>query len=205
MTLIGKITSCFSMIYFALIISYIIKIFYNFKVWDLLILIFIIYFLPVCLHKIHSLFFPIKEGDSCIQDKKYCPWWTSHMLQHPFNVLPFLEGFLHLIPGLYSIWLKAWGSKIGRSIYWTPEIRVLDRNLIEVGDNVIFGYLTVLVSHMIVKNDNSLTLTIKRIKIGKNSIIGADSQLGPGAEIKDNTNLKIKSRIFYKGEWVQKK
>ncbi len=50
-----------------------------------------------------------------------------------------MEEILRLIPGLYSFWLRAWGSRVGKLTYWAPQTVILDRGFLEIGDHVIFG------------------------------------------------------------------
>ncbi|MBL7546167.1 MAG: hypothetical protein JNL11_20270 [Bdellovibrionaceae bacterium] len=160
-----------------------------------------IYLLPLALFRLHSLFFRVEEGDYDLSKKAYNPWWTAHMLQYPFIALPFLESVLHFVPGLYSWWLRGWGAKIGKKIFWTPRTEILDRNLVEIGSGTIIGHLTVMVSHLVETRSGVPMLVIKKVRIGEKCLVGADAQLGPGTEIASRTNLKPKVRLYWKGEW----
>ncbi|OYZ16247.1 MAG: hypothetical protein B7Y39_15880 [Bdellovibrio sp. 28-41-41] len=164
-------------------------------------ILFSIYLVPLILYRLHSLFFKIEEGEFDLSKKVYNPWWTAHMLQYPFIALPFLESLLHFFPGLYSIWLRAWGSKIGKKIFWTPRTEILDRNLVEIGDQTIIGHLTIMVSHLVETRSGIPNLVIKKVRIGEKCLISADAQLGPGAEVPSRTQLKPKTRLYWKGEW----
>lgn len=160
-----------------------------------------IYLLPLILYRMHSLFFKIEEGEYDLSKKVYNPWWTAHMLQYPFIALPFLESLLHFFPGLYSVWLRAWGSKIGTKVFWTPRTEILDRNLVEVGDQTIIGHLTIMVSHLVETRSGIPKLVLKKVRIGEKCLISADAQLGPGADVPSRTQLKPKTRLYWKGEW----
>ena len=201
MTLGGRLVSLFPSVYLTLIILWLGKMFYAFSWPDGLILIALIYLVPLLCHRIHFLFFPFKDGHWNLSEKKYNPWWASHMFQFPFIACPWLESLLHFIPGLFTLWLRAWGSKIGKKVFWTPRVEILDRGLIEVGDYVVFGHLATLCSHMVAEIEGEPRLVIKTVKIGERAFIGADSQLGPGAEVPPKTVLKVKTRLYWRGEW----
>lgn len=201
MTLGGRLISLFPLFYLCIVLMWIWKMFQNFTVYDPFILTGIIYLLPLILYRIHFVFFPFTDGYWVLSEKKYNPWWASHMFQYPFIALPWLESLIHFVPGLYSIWLRAWGSKIGKAVFWTPRVEVIDRGLIEVGDYAIFGHISALCSHMVADIDGKPALVIKTIKIGDKAFIGADSQLGPGATVPSRTKLKPKTRLYWRGEW----
>ena len=201
MTLAGRIVSLFPFIYLLAVGSWIFKMFSDFQGTDILILLGIVYVFPLLCHRIHFLFFPFSDGYWDLSEKKYNPWWASHMFQYPFIALPWVESLLHFVPGLYSLWLRAWGSKIGKKVFWTPRVEVIDRGLIEVGDGAIFGHISAMSSHMVAEIDGKPCLVIKKIVIGKKAFIGADSQHGPGVIVADRTKLKPKSRLYWRGEW----
>lgn len=201
MTIGGKIISLFPLFYLISVLSWLFKMFWHFEYYDFLILPGIIYLFPLILHRIHFMVFPFDEGYWVLSQRKYNPWWASHMFQFPFIACPWIESLIHFIPGLYSVWLRAWGSKIGKGVFWTPRVEVIDRGLIEVGDYVVFGHISALCSHMVAEIEGKPSLVIKKIRIGDKAFIGADSQLGPGAEVPSHTILKVKTRIFWRGEW----
>lgn len=201
MTLAGRIVSLFPFFYLVLICSWTVKMFTLYVWWDPLVLLCLIYILPLALHRTHFFFFPFADGYWILSEKKYNPWWASHMFQFPFIACPWIESLLHFIPGLYSFWLRCWGSKIGKDIYWTPRVEIVDRGLIEVGDNAVFGHITALCSHMVAEIEGKPALVVKKIVIGERVFIGADSQLGPGVVIPSRTKLKPKSRLYWRGEW----
>lgn len=172
-------------------------------IWHLnfLLLLFVVYLMPLILYRIHFIFFPFTDGFWHLSEKKYNPWWASHMFQFPYVALPWIESVIHFFPGLYSMWLRAWGSKIGKAVYWTPRVEIVDRGLIEVGDGAVFGHISALCSHMVADIEGKPALVIKTIKIGEKAFIGADSQLGPGADVPSRTKLKPKTRMYWRGEW----
>lgn len=155
-----------------------------------------LYLIPIIIHRIHSLFFPVKYGDSDIFNKSYSPWWTSHQLQMLYIAYPFIETTLRLVPGLYSLWLRCWGSSIGKNVYWTPGVSVYDRNLLEIGDNCIIGERATFVSHIISPKKGKGVLSIEKSIVRKNSFIGAGCVVSSGCIIEEETLLKTGIELF---------
>ena len=156
--------------------------------------IFVLYVLPAILFRIHVLVSPIRETLTPITGQgapKYSAWWGTHQLQMLFVTFPALEAALRLVPGAYSAWLRLWGAKIGKRVYWTPQVEILDRSLLEVGDDVVFGHQVTLCAHVVTPNPKGLRLYVKRIKIGHRSLIGARSELGPGVKVADDVTLSF--------------
>ena len=153
--------------------------------------IFVLYLYPVLIFRIINVFFPLRDGVSDIMAKGYNPWWGSHMIQSIYFACPWLEGILRTIPGAYSFWLRLWGAKIGANIYWTPNIEVDDRPLIEIGSNCIIGHKLHFLPHVITPRDGIMSLYVKKIKIGNECFLGAGSRLGPGVTIDDKTSIPI--------------
>lgn len=201
MTVGGKLVSLFPLFYLIIVGTWLVKMFSSFSILDPLILISIIYLLPLIIYRIHFMFFPFSDGYWVLAEKKYNPWYASHMFQFPFIACPWIESLLHFVPGLYSMWLRSWGSKVGKGVYWTPRVEILDRGLVEIGDQAVFGHIAVLCSHMVTDIEGKACLVVKTIKVGEKSLITADSQLGPGAIIPPRTKLKPKARLYWRGEW----
>ena len=111
-------------------------------------------------------------------------WWALAQLQLVFNRLPALEELLRLVPSLYSAWLRLWGARVGRFVYWAPGVLVTDRSLLEVGDRVVVGVSTRIVAHVIIgQPDGRRALLMAPVVIGSGAIVGGFSVLGPGARI----------------------
>ncbi|MEB3215305.1 MAG: DapH/DapD/GlmU-related protein [Nostocales cyanobacterium 94392] len=159
-------------------------------------LIFSLYGFPLLIHKIHNHFCPVAEGISYLQGKEYSPWWGSHQIQSIYITFDCLESALRLIPGAFSLWLRLWGAKVGKNVYWTPKFQIADRSLIEIGDNVVFGQSCGILSHAIKPKKQNLMLYVKKIKIGSNVFIGAGSYLAPGVIVKDKTFVPADSRLY---------
>lgn len=146
----------------------------------LLCLLAVLYLYPVCIYRILNLFYPLQEGRYNLSERKYNPWWGSHQIQLIYFACPWLEALLRLIPGAYSAWLRLWGAKIGRRIYWTPNVQIDDRPLVEIGDNVLIGHQVHFISHVVLPHKGQMRLYVKKIQIGSGCFIGAGSRLGPG-------------------------
>src|SRR6266498_3087906 len=100
----------------------------------------IVYLAPVLAFRLHQAIWPMVIGDSDIGTGRYVPWWGAHQLQVIYIAVPQLEALLRLVPGLYSAWLRLWGARIGRRVYWTPLVDIGDRSLLDIGDGAIFGH-----------------------------------------------------------------
>ena len=113
-------------------------------------------------------------------------WWALSQLQLVFNRLPLLEELLRLVPGLYSAWLRLWGARVGRYVFWSPGVVIADRYLLEVGDQVVVGMGARIVSHVIVDGDGGgRRLLAAPVVIGSHAVVGGFSTLGPGCRIAD--------------------
>jgi hypothetical protein len=149
----------------------------------------------VCFH-LHNLIYPLKEGKENLDKNSYSSWWGGHQIQQLFYALPFLEALLRVIPGLFSLWLRLWGSRVGKKVYWTPNVEIDDRSLLEVGDHCVFGHKIEIISHIVGPRKDGLTLYSKRVKIGKSAFIGAGTRFGPGAVVEDQTFIPVLTDIY---------
>jgi hypothetical protein len=151
----------------------------------------VLYCYPLISFRILNLFIPLKEGTYDLSAKKYNPWWGSYQFQTIYYVFPFLEGVLKSVPGLFSFWLRCWGSKIGKNVLWTPNVEVCDRPLMKVDDHVVIGHTAMFIAHIINQKEGKPVLYIKSITLGKGSFVGAGSKFGPGVELKPRARTKI--------------
>lgn len=150
--------------------------------WGLLAL----YILPPILNRIIFALLKIREGTFPAKSKEFFAWFLSYQFQTIFLRFPFLEEVIRMVPRLYSVWLRLWGSKIGTAVTWSPGVLVLDRGLVEVGDYTLFGYGSRLASHFFVsKPDGEFELVLGVPKIGRRVILGGESGVAPGAIVGD--------------------
>lgn len=155
------------------------------------------YLLPLATQRLILSFYPIEEGASYIglEEKKFQPWLFSLRVQQIYLVFPQLERLLFFLPGMYSAWLRAWGSKIGKSVFWTPGTIVNDRSLMEVGDFVVFGHNTYMSSHFVRVKNGKFFVYVKKIKIGSFTFVGAFTRMGPGTEIAPGSQIQATSQF----------
>jgi hypothetical protein len=196
MTLLSTILSFFPMLVMLMSLTSFLWICVSPGIFSVITLIFIVYGFPLLIHKIHTYFYPIEEGISYLCEKKYSPWWGSHQIQSIYIAFPAIEIILRMIPGAFDLWLRLWGAKIGKHIYWTAHIEISDRTLLEIGDNVVIGHACGLYSHIIKPKKNDLMVYVKRVKIGNNVFIGAGSYLAPGVNVVDGTFLKACTHLY---------
>lgn len=159
-------------------------------------LVAIIYLLPPLSFRIHHIIFPIRKRTSNLSESKYSPWWGAHMIQVIYIALPQLESLLRLVPGLYSVWLRLWGSRVGRNVYWTPNVEITDRHMLDIGDRVVVGHKTKFLGHAIKPRDDAMMLYTHKIRVGNDVFIGAGSRIGPGAVICDKAYLPILTDVY---------
>ncbi|MBP3846318.1 hypothetical protein J6I39_01065 [bacterium] len=150
-------------------------------------IVLIIYIIPPLITRVALLICPLKNTEYELFSKEYYVWWLTFCSQIIYLRLSFLEEFLRIIPGLYSMWLRiCWGAKIGKLTFWAPGTRILERNFLEIGDNVIFAADTRINAH--VQTDKKLL--IAPVIIEDNVVVGAYSLLTCGTVLKSNQATK---------------
>jgi hypothetical protein len=143
-----------------------------------------LYLFPPLLARLFLTLYPLKTTHIGIPSGDYFIWWIILNLQVIFNRLPALEELLRLIPGVYSGWLRLWGSRIGSLIYWAPGMNILDRSFLEFGNGIVFGAGVKLNPHVIAKDkDGNLQLLLAPVRIGDRAVIGGYSLLTAGTHI----------------------
>jgi hypothetical protein len=140
--------------------------------------------LPPLLARIVHTLAPLPGTTIPVESGGFLAWWATAQFQIIFNRLPMIEETLRMIPGVYSNWLRLWGSHIGRLTYWSPGMVVLDREYLDLGDDVVFGAGVRLNGHVILRNrQGRLELAVAPIKIGSSAAVGGYSLLTAGTEI----------------------
>ncbi|MGI9302217.1 MAG: acyltransferase [Gammaproteobacteria bacterium] len=155
----------------------------------LCLLLAVAYVLPALCFRVHDALWPLQEGLSRLDEARYSPWWGAHQIQLIYDAAPFLEGLLRIIPGLYSAWLRLWGSRVGSKVYWTPRVEITDRSMMVIGDRVVFGHQVACYPHVVSRKHGRLVLLLKRVRVDSDVFLGAGSRLGPGAHIRGGTVL----------------
>ncbi len=127
------------------------------------------------------------DDERCsMQSSAFLRWWYITQWQVVFNRLPALEELLRLVPGLYSTWLRLWGSKIGAFVYWSPGVKLYDRSFLRIGARVVIGADTKICPHMIARAADAggaADLALSPIVIGDDVLVGGSSLLPAGVSI----------------------
>ena len=129
---------------------------------------------------------PIAEGKHELDSGAFRVWWFTAQCQVLFNRLPMLEEVLRIVPSVYSLWLRLWGARIGRLVFWSPGTVVLDRSFVRIGDNCVIGLGVRLHPHLITRDKDQNTpaqLWLAPVNIGGKSMIGGFSLLAPGVVV----------------------
>jgi len=152
--------------------------------WRLLAGLVLLFVVPPLLARIIRALVPIREGRIAIGHRDFFVWWALLSLQVIFCRFPALEEALRLVPGLYGLWLRLWGARVGEFIYWGAGLKILDRSFVRIGNGVIFGAGVRLNPHVLARNKNGdLELILATVTIGNQALIGGYSLLTAGTEI----------------------
>ncbi len=167
------------------------------KIVNLLTIPLAIYLLPLLAFHLHAWLAPVEEGSTSLVEG-YSPWYGGHMIQQVFIAFPFIEGPLLLIPGVFAWWLRAWGSKIGKGVYFAPHFELADRGLLEVGDGAIFGYGVKISGHIITPSPKygGIRLMVQRVRIGAGAFVGAGCRMGPGVVIEPKAVVRAATDLY---------
>jgi hypothetical protein len=196
MTLMGRLLACFPALHTATIVA---------SVWlfaaapSLVAALGVgaaVYALPLVAFRLLHRWRPLREGRSRLDAPVYSPWWASHQCQALFIALPQLESLLQIMPGGFSLWLRLWGSRVGRGVHWTPRVEIADRGLLEIGDRVIVGHKVEMYAHAIRPTRAGLVLHVRRIVIGHDVFVGAGSRIGPGVSVADGVHVPLLSDLY---------
>lgn len=162
-----------------------------------------VYLLPPLLVRTATACLGACEGTALDQTTRaYKVWWFSTQMQLLFNRLPVLEETLRLVPGLYALWLGLWGSRVSTKVYWAAGSLVTDRTLIDVGEAVVIGTRAVLAPHLGFKDETGqLRVTIARIRIEDEVLVGAYAGIGPGCRIEAGAEVPVASFLRPFTDW----
>jgi hypothetical protein len=155
-----------------------------------ILVLFIIYALPPMVLRVMFRWAPLKIGVSAIDGRTFNPWLAAHHIQAFYDALPYLESLLRVIPGFYSMWLRMWGSRVGYGVEWPVRMDVLDRNLMDIGNRVVFSREVELSAHVRQKMEGGGSRVLVRpVRVGGHAFVGACARLGPGAVVPHNANV----------------
>ena len=144
-----------------------------------------LYVLPPLIGRVAIALFGVPQGEGFDQDARaYKVWWFLMQWQVLFNRFGFLEELLRVVPGLYALWLNAWGARVSPVVYWGPGALVMDRYSLRIARGAVIGTRAVLVGHLAVKDSSGLfRVTLAPVQIGEGALIGAHAGVGPGCVI----------------------
>jgi len=146
----------------------------------------ILFLLPPLVVRASTWWSPLTSGRLEPGGRGFLHWWFTAQWQVLFTRLPMLEESIRMIPGLYSLWLRLWGGRVGSLVYWSPGVVILDRPLVRIGNRVIFGVGARLVPHVLAPNGpRRMALYLSPITIGDGALIGGYSMLLPGCQVAD--------------------
>lgn len=97
---------------------------------------------------------------------------------------------IFVLPPIKSFHLSMIGCKIGKNVFLAGEEWIADPCVIEIGDNTMIGGRALITGHL--AEDK---LKIKRVKIGKNCLIGGETFIMPGVTIEENVVVGAKSLV----------
>ncbi len=129
------------------------------------------------------------------KDKNSLCYWTK--VKNPLRVAInyVVVALCRILP---SLSLKRWllrriGVKVGKNVAFGLEstVDIFYPELVEIGDNTIIGYNTVILAHEFLVNE----LRVGEVKIGRNVTIGANCTILPGVTIGDNSIISAHSLV----------
>jgi len=123
----------------------------------------------------------LPPGKVAVPSPTFFRWWFSWQLQMIFNRFSWIEETLRLVPGLYSLWLRLWGARVGRLTLWSPGVRIYDRPLVRIGDDVVLGFEACLLGHFgALDPEGHSHLVLGPVEVGDRTTVGGRALLGPG-------------------------
>ena len=147
----------------------------------------VLFVFPPLLGRVVKRLSRLHEGHIAVGSGAFFAWWALANLQVIFTRLPFLEELLRMVPGLYGLWLRAWGSHVSSRVYWAPGLQILDRSYVTIGDMVVFGAGVRLNPHVFLKNKSGeMELILATVRIGDRCLVGGYSLLTAGTEFPDD-------------------
>ena len=197
MTFLGKVMALFPGLHMLTVLSSLVGFVYAPGVLSFAMIPLAVYILPLVVFHLHNQVYPLEEGTFSIV-KGYSPWFGTHMIQQNFISFKAAEEVLRTIPGLFPLWLRAWGSKVGRNVYIAPHFEIADRSLMNIADNAIFGYGVKVSSHVISpsREHGGLKVYVRIVHIEKGGFVGAAARIAPGVVVKKGALVKATTDVY---------
>lgn len=218
-TMIPILFLFFTILFLPMLVLYFVnKIFLNYIVNNLLVILPIYFYLNIFLYTLLFIIetililriFEPKNKEGIFSISKVTPEVIYYFLNDVFIKIVEKLFFILLLPTslIGEIIFKIFNGKTGRNVLFNP---VNDPYLIEIGTNSIIGQDVKILGHEIVGNK----IILKKVKIGKNVTIGANAIISCGTIIEDNVivgansfvkkNSILKKNSLYVGSPVQLK
>lgn len=159
------------------------------------------YIVPLTLYRLLTWFSPICQGGSIVEKGRWSSWFIAYRLQLIFVHFPFLEGALLTFPGAFGLWLRLWGSTIGKRVFWASTVHISDRGHLDIADDVFFGSDVHLFSHVMKKSGTRGILYVNKVTIGAGAFIGAGSRFGPGAKVQPAASVPLLTDLYVNDEF----
>jgi len=119
----------------------------------------------------------LKEGEYRIASIGMMRWMFINAL-YTIVSITFMD-FILLTP-IAPLFFSLMGAKVGKNVQINSKI-CADLSLLEIGDNTVIGGHATVICHSFERN----RLILRKVKIGKNVVIGLNSVVLAGAEIGD--------------------
>ena len=119
----------------------------------------------------------LKEGEYPLASLGMLRWYVSNALQ--FIVWSIFGDFLLMTP-FAALFYRLMGARLGLNVQINSKF-CADLSLLEIGDNAVIGGHATVIAHSL----ESRGLILKRVRIGRNAIIGLNAIILPGADIGD--------------------
>ena len=143
----------------------------------------------------------LKEGEYRLPSLGLLKWYVVNSLFYIVSVT-FMD-FILLTP-LASLFYRFMGAKVGKNVQINSKFGA-DLSLLEIGDEAVIGGHSTVICHSFERG----RLILKKVKIGKKTVIGLNSVILPGCEIGDGAivsagavlgkNTKVEPRDIYFG------
>jgi len=117
----------------------------------------------------------LKEGEHPLGSPEALKWFVSNALQ--LLVWTLFGNFLLLTP-FASLYYRLMGAKLGLNVQINSAY-CADLQLLEIGDNSVIGGHATVIAHSVERQG----LILKKVRIGRNVVVGLNSVVLPGVEI----------------------
>jgi acetyltransferase-like isoleucine patch superfamily enzyme len=119
----------------------------------------------------------LKEGEYRVASIGMMRWMFINAMYIIVSIT-FMD-FILLTP-IAALFFRLMGAKVGKNVQINSKI-CADLSLLEIGDNTVIGGHATVICHSFERN----RLILRKVKIGKNVVIGLNSVVLAGAEIGD--------------------